>query len=182
MLILKEAARPRTGAWAWAGSCWATWTAGPASTATAKRHRAAAGQPGEGHGAGGGLGHNRRGRRPHSKLIEGDRTVRVGRVVPTELDGVEAELQKVRVHRSRRATRGHATDGVEARGVHPHGVAGGRVDIDDELERLAAGRSHGRVGECVGTGDRLTGDGPDDKVTGSVGPKKKSWTCYYRKD
>ena len=61
MLILKEAARPRTGAWAWAGSCWATWTAGPASTATAKHDRAAAGQTGEGHGVGGGLGHGRDG-------------------------------------------------------------------------------------------------------------------------
>ena len=61
MLILKEAARPRTGAWAWAGSCWATWTAGPASTATAKHDRAAAGQTGEGRGVGGGLGHGNRG-------------------------------------------------------------------------------------------------------------------------
>ena len=56
MLILKEAARPRTGAWALAGSCWATWTAGPASTATAKHDRAAAGQTGEGHGVGAGFG------------------------------------------------------------------------------------------------------------------------------
>ena len=133
---------------------------------------AAAGQTGKCHGAGGGLGHNRRGRRPHPKLIEGDRTVRVGRVVSTELDGVKAELQKVRGNRSRRATGRRAVDGVEARGVHPHGVAVGRVDIDDELERRAASCSHEGVSECVGTGDRLTGDGPDDKVTGSVGPKK----------